>query len=479
MMAMMQQMQQAQAAAAQAAAAQAAALAQKPAQAAAGSADAQSSASGLNPAMMAMMMMGKAAGASGAIGGAMNSMGMMMGAQAGAQPSADFGPASTGSAAGRSAPYKEQVTASSPGAHPNVFIGNLPRHMSEADLKTMFETCGTVVSCKVSMDPSTGKSKGSGFVKFSNAEEAAKAINTMNGQQSMSVKFAFSEGGKAPAKAGPPPSDNLYVRGLPSPQPQPEQLNSLFTDLGLNIVRSKVIADTKGAGASAALVQLASVDQATEAINKINGTEHFGNMIFLSYVERPSGGMPAGGGPIDYSKLILKVKFDGGDEADNNLYVGGLPSPQIDQEQLTRLFTDLGLTIARSKILSDNRGKGFSSALVQMRSHEDAKFAIDSLNGKTAESFGLKAVPLSEPSSSPAWLQTQSTGARSSSALSAMPVPEVTHGNLFIGSLPRGFGETELNKLFEECGTIVSCKITRTYEGESKGSGFVKMSCAE
>jgi RNA recognition motif-containing protein len=221
------------------------------------------------------------------------------------------------------------------------------------------------------------------------------------------------------------------------------------------------------------------VDQATEAISKINGTEHFGNMIFLSYVERPSGGMPAGGGPIDYSKLILKVKFDGGDEADNNLYVGGLPSPQIDQEQLTRLFTDLGLTIARSKILSDNRGKGFSSALVQMRSHEDAKFAIDSLNGKTAESFGLKAVPLSEPSPSPAWLQTQSTGARSSSALSAMPVPEVTHGNLFIGSLPRGFGETELNKLFEECGTIVSCKITRTYEGESKGSGFVKMSCAE
>ena len=46
----------------------------------------------------------------------------------------------------------------------------------------MFSEFGAIISSKVVLDPVTGKSKGSGFVKFSSVEEAEGAIDGLNGQ---------------------------------------------------------------------------------------------------------------------------------------------------------------------------------------------------------------------------------------------------------------------------------------------------------
>ena len=45
---------------------------------------------------------------------------------------------------------------------------------------TCLQEFGTIMSCKVLRDPSTGISRGVGFVQLSTPEEATKAINEMN-----------------------------------------------------------------------------------------------------------------------------------------------------------------------------------------------------------------------------------------------------------------------------------------------------------
>ncbi|KAM7507952.1 hypothetical protein LguiA_018405 [Lonicera macranthoides] len=63
----------------------------------------------------------------------------------------------------------------------NLYLKNLDDSIDDERLKELFSEFGTVTSCKVMLDPQ-GVSKGSGFVAFSNPEEATRALNEMNGK---------------------------------------------------------------------------------------------------------------------------------------------------------------------------------------------------------------------------------------------------------------------------------------------------------
>ena len=65
----------------------------------------------------------------------------------------------------------------------NLFVYHIPRHLTDADLGTLFSPFGTVISAKVFVDKKTNDSKGFGFVSYSNSRDAAMAIRMMNGFQ--------------------------------------------------------------------------------------------------------------------------------------------------------------------------------------------------------------------------------------------------------------------------------------------------------
>ncbi|TQE10688.1 hypothetical protein C1H46_003591 [Malus baccata] len=67
----------------------------------------------------------------------------------------------------------------------NLYIKNLDDSISDEKLKELFSEYGTVSSCKVMRDPD-GNSRGSGFVAFSTAEEASRALAEMNGKMVVS-----------------------------------------------------------------------------------------------------------------------------------------------------------------------------------------------------------------------------------------------------------------------------------------------------
>ncbi|XP_057974713.1 polyadenylate-binding protein 3 [Malania oleifera] len=63
----------------------------------------------------------------------------------------------------------------------NLYMKNLDDSINDEKLKELFSEFGTIKSCKVMLD-GQGLSKGSGFVAFSTPEEAARALNDMNGK---------------------------------------------------------------------------------------------------------------------------------------------------------------------------------------------------------------------------------------------------------------------------------------------------------
>ncbi len=64
----------------------------------------------------------------------------------------------------------------------NIYVGNLTFGTSSSDLEKLFEAHGEVVKAQVISDRDTGRSRGFGFVEMASSEDAATAIQELNGQ---------------------------------------------------------------------------------------------------------------------------------------------------------------------------------------------------------------------------------------------------------------------------------------------------------
>ena len=64
----------------------------------------------------------------------------------------------------------------------NIFVGNLSRNVTDAELREAFVAFGEIASAQVIKEKFTGESRGFGFVEMPNKEEADKAISGLNGK---------------------------------------------------------------------------------------------------------------------------------------------------------------------------------------------------------------------------------------------------------------------------------------------------------
>jgi len=64
----------------------------------------------------------------------------------------------------------------------NIFVGNLSFGTTEAALRSMFESYGTVERVNVVTDRDSGQPRGFAFVEMSGDAEANSAINGLNGK---------------------------------------------------------------------------------------------------------------------------------------------------------------------------------------------------------------------------------------------------------------------------------------------------------
>ncbi|MDH5696569.1 MAG: RNA-binding protein [Dehalococcoidia bacterium] len=90
----------------------------------------------------------------------------------------------------------------------NIYVGNLSREVTEAELRQEFEAFGQVTSVNIIKDRYSGESRGFGFVEMATKSEAQAAINELNGkslgERTLSVSEARprTEGGRRPYGGG-------------------------------------------------------------------------------------------------------------------------------------------------------------------------------------------------------------------------------------------------------------------------------------
>ncbi|MFA5934058.1 MAG: RNA-binding protein [Candidatus Paceibacterota bacterium] len=83
-----------------------------------------------------------------------------------------------------------------------LYVGGLPYSTTDADLKSHFESAGSVDSATIIIDKMSGRSKGFGFVEMSNDDEALKAIDMFNGKDFGGRNLTVNEA--RPMEARPP-----------------------------------------------------------------------------------------------------------------------------------------------------------------------------------------------------------------------------------------------------------------------------------
>lgn len=65
----------------------------------------------------------------------------------------------------------------------NLYVGNLPHNITEAEVRNLFEAHGAVDKVSLVTDRDTGRARGFGFVEMTDAAEADKAIAALNGNE--------------------------------------------------------------------------------------------------------------------------------------------------------------------------------------------------------------------------------------------------------------------------------------------------------
>jgi len=75
----------------------------------------------------------------------------------------------------------------------NIYVGNLPREVTEEELQEAFKAFGQVTSVSIIKDRYSGEPRGFGFVDMPTKAEVQAAITGLNGKELKGRKLAVSE----------------------------------------------------------------------------------------------------------------------------------------------------------------------------------------------------------------------------------------------------------------------------------------------
>ncbi|KAI3761153.1 hypothetical protein L1987_51562 [Smallanthus sonchifolius] len=332
----------------------------------------------------------------------------------------------------------------------SLYVGDLEFGVTDSQLYDLFNQVGQVVTVRVCRDLTTRRSLGYGYVNYSNANDAARAISILNFTpvNGKSIRIMYSHRDPSIRKSG---TANIFIKNLDKTIDN-KALHDTFSSFG-NILSCKIATDSTGQSKGYGFVQFDTEEAANNAIDKLNGMlmndkqVYVGN--FLHKQERDSSSTS---------------KF-------NNVYVKNLPESTTD-EDLKKTFGEYG-TITSAIVMRDGDGKSKCFGFVNFENADDAANAVEFLNGKKIDDkewYVGKAQKKSE----------RELELKSRFEQTAKEAAEKYQGsNLYVKNLDDTIDDDKLKKLFSEYGTITSCKVMLDPNGNSRGSGFVAFSTPE
>ncbi|KAM0873678.1 hypothetical protein ACQ4PT_037911 [Festuca glaucescens] len=181
----------------------------------------------------------------------------------------------------------------------NVYVKNLSESTSEDNLKEIFGAFGPITSIIV-VRADDGKSRCFGFVNFENPDDAACAVEDLNGkkiddkelyvgraqkksEREMQLKEKFEKNNKETADRNE--GTNLYLKNLDGSVDDDEKLKELFAEFGI-ITSCKVMRDSNGVNKGSGFVAFKSPEDASRALVAMNGKMVGSKPLYVALAQR-------------------------------------------------------------------------------------------------------------------------------------------------------------------------------------------------
>lgn len=290
----------------------------------------------------------------------------------------------------------------------NLIVNYLPHCITDEEFRGIFTSVGPIKAWKIVRQKGSGRSYGFGFIDFQDADDAARAVESLNGLPVMNkrIKVSYARPGGEAIKGA-----KLYIRGVPGDFPL-EQVERMFAPFG-HIIQLRIIKDKSGAPTGVAFVLYDLRENAEAAIRALTGTTLPGatQPLLVKYAQppwrsrMPSGGRGAprefasaprgatGGGSNRQSHGSTRPKLPEGshtcksqvtpapaDTGGQVLFVYNLGA-DTNESSLWKSFANYGnvvsVTVIRDAVTGLPRGYGF----VTMATYQHCLSAIEALNG--------------------------------------------------------------------------------------------------
>jgi len=353
-------------------------------------------------------------------------------------------------AAATTAPATEAAPAQNPTpVNSSLYVGDLDRDVSEAQLFDLFSQIGPVASIRVCRDAVTRRSLGYAYVNYNSAldaqaaERALDALNytPLNGKP---VRIMWSHRDPSFRKSG---VGNIFIKNLDKSIDN-KALHDTFSAFG-RILSCKVATDANAQSKGYGFVHFETQEAAELAIAKVNGMMIEDKIVyvgpFLKRTDRPQG-----------------------KELYTNVYIKNL-APEVTDDELTKIVTEFG-DITSCVIMKDDKGNSKGFGFVNFKEPEAAAKAVDTLQGKEHKGKTLYAGRAQKKAERSAVLKAKFDEVRQER------IAKYQGMNLYVKNLADDVDDDKLREEFTAAGTITSAKVMKDEKGKSKGFGFVCMS---
>jgi len=175
------------------------------------------------------------------------------------------------------------------------FVGNLPFSVTAAELKEAFSQFGKVETVRL-MTTERGLPRGSGFVKFETVDDAIAFVNSHKTDpifvldRELNINHAK---GRAADSEAVPPSDTLTLASFDGGE---EDVMATFEQFERNIVEVRSARNQDSNRPRRYFVQFQNVDQATAAMEALNGRmDHSNRKLMIGYAKHRQNPKPLPG----------------------------------------------------------------------------------------------------------------------------------------------------------------------------------------
>ncbi|XP_034446041.1 embryonic polyadenylate-binding protein-like isoform X4 [Hippoglossus hippoglossus] len=333
----------------------------------------------------------------------------------------------------------------------SLYVGDLHPDVTEAMLYQKFSPAGPIMSIRVCRDIITRRSLGYSYINFQQPADAECALDTMNYDviKGRPIRIMWSQRDPGLRKSG---VGNIFIKNMDESIDN-KALYDTFSAFG-NILSCKVVCDENGSKGYG-FVHFETHEAAHRAIDTMNGMLLNDRKVFVGHFK---------------SRKEREVEFGTKAMKFTNVYIKNFGEDYSD-EKLKGVFAAFGRTLS-VRVMKDERGRSRGFGFVNYANHEDARKAVDDMNGKELNGKNIYVGRAQKR------LERQGELKRKFDQIKQDRIQRYQGVNLYVKNLNDTIDDERLRKEFAPYGTITSAKVM-TDGSQSKGFGFVCFSSPE